>query len=264
MVILLPLKTIDRTIESIGPFCLQKWKELLIILIFLPTIELLQTGVIYRWVSIIGYDFLHTLVYLVHLFDSLWVTTLVIGYLIAILTIYNHSPLVKTLLNLFAIPVWFILLIYLSQILPVTYRLVVVALAIVLTAVGFIVDLREHIDQNPVPSDDPPRRTSIFADIANAFNRLRASYNPTQAQSSLPAASSTPYFSFVLWSLVAIKVYQFYRYLLGISMFIIIYKIIKYLLIKIYIYLTEQETVQYLIKQIIEFVQVRYEESCFY
>jgi hypothetical protein len=77
------------------------------------------------------------------------VTTLVIAYIIAVLTIYDSSPVVKTILNLFAIPVWFILLIYLSQFLPVIYRLVVVLLSIVLTVVGFIVDLREHINQNP-------------------------------------------------------------------------------------------------------------------
>jgi hypothetical protein len=207
-----------------------------------------------------GYDFLHTLIYLVHLFDSPWVTTLVITYLIAVLTIYDHKPWIKTLLNLFAIPVWFILLIYLSQILPVTYRLIVVILSIVLTVVGFIVDLRENIDQNPAHLNDAPHRTSIFTDLVNAFNHLRATYRPTQAQSSSPAASSTPYFSFVLWSLVAIKVYQFYRYLLGISMFIIIYKVIKYLLIEICIYLTRQNTVQNIIQQIIEFFQVRYVE----
>jgi hypothetical protein len=77
------------------------------------------------------------------------VTTLVIAYIIAVLTIYDSSPVIKTILNLFAIPVWFILLIYLSQFLPVIYRLVVVLLSIVLTVVGFIVDLREHINQNP-------------------------------------------------------------------------------------------------------------------
>jgi hypothetical protein len=77
------------------------------------------------------------------------VTTLVIAYIIAVLTIYDSSPLIKNILNLFAIPVWFILLFYLSQFLPVIYRLVVVILSIILTVVGFIVDLREHIDQNP-------------------------------------------------------------------------------------------------------------------
>jgi len=148
LVILFPLKTIDRIIESIGPLCLRKWKELLIIFIFLPTIELLQTGVVYRWITTIGYDFLNTLLFIVHLFDSLWVTTLVIAYIIAVLTIYDSSPLIKNILNLFAIPVWFILLFYLSQFLPVIYRLVVVILSIILTVVGFIVDLREHIDQN--------------------------------------------------------------------------------------------------------------------
>ncbi len=148
LAILLPLRTIDRTIESIGPLFIRKWKELLLILIFLPTIELLQTGVVYRWVTTIGHDIINTLVLIVHIFDSVWVTTLVIAYLIAVLTIYDSSPWIKSLLNVIAVPVWFILLIYLSQILPVTYRLAVIFLSIVLTVVGFIVDVREHIDQN--------------------------------------------------------------------------------------------------------------------
>ncbi len=149
LVILLPLKTIDRTIESFGPLCLRNWKELLIIFIFLPTIELLQTAVVYRWVITIGYDVLNILLYIVHIFDSLWITTLIIGYLLAVLIIYNNSPRIKYILDLFAIPVWFILLIYLSQFLPIIYRLIVVILSIILTVVGFVVDLREHIDQNP-------------------------------------------------------------------------------------------------------------------
>jgi hypothetical protein len=56
---------------------------------------------------------------------------------------------------------------------------------------------------------------------------------------------------------VAIKVYQFYRYLFAILIFVIIYKIIKYSLIKTYFYLTRQERVQYLIQQIIHFLQIR-------
>lgn len=113
-------------------------------------------------------------------------------------------------------------------------------------------------------ANDDQRRKSIFTDLANAFNALREYYRTRRAQSSLnvastSSASSTPYFSFVLWSLVAIKVYQFYQYLFGISIFIIIYKIIKYLLIVIYNYLARQESVQCIIQQIIQFLRVRYE-----
>ena len=43
---------------------------------------------------------------------------------------------------------------------------------------------------------------------------------------------STPYFAFVFWSLLAVKIYQFYRYLLQILIFVVIYKIIKYTKIK--------------------------------
>jgi hypothetical protein len=148
LAVLLPLRTIDRTIESIFPFSIRKWKELLVILTFLLSIVLLQTGVVYRWVITIGYDFINTFVVIVHIFDSPWMTTLVIAYLLAVLTIYDSSPSIRSILNLFAVPVWFISMIYLSQFLPVTYRLAVVILSIVLTVVGFVVDLREHIDQN--------------------------------------------------------------------------------------------------------------------
>lgn len=149
LAIILPLKTLDRMIESIFPLCLRYWKELGSIVLFLPMIEFLQAGVVYHWFLQGGTSFLEKFLFLVHLFDSVWITTLIIGYLIAVLVFYNHSPLVKTILNLFAIPVWLILLIYLSQFLPVTYRLIVVILAISLTVVGFVVDLGEHMDPNP-------------------------------------------------------------------------------------------------------------------
>lgn len=146
LIILLPLKKLDRTIDSIIPLSLRHWKEISIILIFLPTINFLQTGVIYRWLTI-SYEFFHKLVFIIHIFDSLWVTALVVTYLIAVFTIYDRSETIKKILNLLAIPIWFILLIYLSQFLPATYRLIVLILSIVLTVVGFIVDLREHIDR---------------------------------------------------------------------------------------------------------------------
>lgn len=280
--VLLPLRTIDRTIESVGPLCLRNWKALALILVFLPTIELLQSGVVYRWLLTIGCDISNTLVFIVHIFDSPWMTTLVIGYLIAVLTIYESSPIVRSLLNLVAVPVWFVLLIYLSQFLPATYRFVVIILSIVLTIVGFIVDLREHFDRNsarkfnshaakksasssiaePNAADAEPRRRSVFTDAVDVFNFIRAYYRTkrAQAQASTTATSSafsTPYFTFVLWSLVAIKVYQFYWYLFSFALFVIIYKIIKYLLIKTYLYLTQQEGVQNIAKRVIDFLQAR-------
>lgn len=103
------------------------------------------------------------------------------------------------------------------------------------------------------------RRKSIFSNLVDSFNRLREYFRTKRAQSSsfIPSASSTPYFTFVLWLLLAIKVYQFYQYLIAISVFVIIYEIIKFLLIKFYNYLIRQETVQYIIQQIIQFLQDR-------
>jgi hypothetical protein len=68
-----------------------------------------------------------------------------------------------------------------------------------------------------------------------------------QTKSVLPTpslSSSTPYFTCVLWFLVAIKVYQFSWYLIPISIFIIIYKIMKYCLFYIYTYLTSEIIIQ--------------------
>ena len=165
LAILLPLRTIDRTIESIGPLCMRKWKQLFIILIFLPAIELLQTGVIYRWITTVSDDVRLTVVSIVQVFDSPWVTTLVIAYVIAVLTIYESSPWMTSLLNLFAIPVWLVFLMYLSQFLPVTCRLIAIALVIALIVVGFAVDVRKHIKQNFARKSNQPgcqRTTGLF------------------------------------------------------------------------------------------------------
>lgn len=71
------------------------------------------------------------------------------------------------------------------------------------------------------------------------------------------SSSSTRYFTFVLWSLVAIKVYEFSWYLIPISIFIVIYKIIKSLLLYIFIYLNRQTRLKYIFQQIINFLKTR-------
>ncbi|CAF3440966.1 unnamed protein product [Rotaria socialis] len=265
LVVLLPLRTIDRTIESIFPYSKKKWRELLIIFIFLISIKLVQTGFVYHWIFIIGYGFIEKLSCIVHLCDSLWVTAVLFGYLISVLTMYENSPVIRFLLNLLAIPVWFILLLYLSQFLPVNYRLIVVILSIILTVVGFVVDFRERTKQNIVQSEstnDNEGRKSIFTYFINIFYGVRTSNHVTQEQSSVTdtsnsSASSTPYFKFIFWSLVAIKFYEGHWFLVRILIFVSIYTTIKKLLIITYIYLTRQESVQCLIQRIIEFLQVR-------
>ncbi|CAF1499805.1 unnamed protein product, partial [Rotaria sordida] len=114
----------------------------------------------------------------------------------------------------------------------------------------------------PDASNDNERRKSIFTNLVNTFNRIRTYYHVRGEQSSLPvtstsSASSTPYFTFVLWSLVAIKVYQFYWYLGRILIFVIIYKIIKKILFETYIYLMRQQSVQCIIQRIINFLKDR-------
>jgi hypothetical protein len=139
LVIILPIELIDKTIESIGPLCLRKWKQLVIIIIFLPSIEFLQSGVVYRCLTTIGYDYFVIFERHIHLFDSLWIQSFVLSYFFAVLILYNSSSVIKYLLNLFSIPIWFSLFIYLSKFLPINYRLIVVSLAVILVGISFII-----------------------------------------------------------------------------------------------------------------------------
>lgn len=237
------------------------------VIIFLLSIELIQRGLVYDWIITIEYDFIDKLCFVVHLFDSLWVTPVLVCYLIAVLTIYDSSPMIRTLLNILAIPAWFVLFVFLSQFLPVYCRVVAVILSIILTVVGFTVDLRERINQNvmqsnPDSTDKTNEHGAFFTDTVNVFNQIRAYYNTRSENSSQPvtstsSASSTPYFTFLLWLLIAIKVYQFQWYFIRLLIFVITYQIIKRSLIKIYNYLIRQESIQLIVKRIIEFLQVR-------
>jgi hypothetical protein len=138
LVFILPLKILDEILESIGPLCLRKWKQLIFILIFLPGIEFLQSGVVYRCVTKIGDDYLIIFERHIHFFDSLAIILFILIYFLAVLTIYNHSLVIQSILNRLSIPIWLSLLIYSSQILSINYRVIVVTLAMILMLVGFV------------------------------------------------------------------------------------------------------------------------------
>jgi hypothetical protein len=70
---------------------------------------------------------------------------------------------------------------------------------------------------------------------------------------SSSSSSSTRYFAFVFWSLIAIKVYDFCWYLILISIFLVVYKILKCLLFYIYTYFTAQACMKYIIQRMISF-----------
>lgn len=242
--IILPLKTIDRTIESIYPLCCRHWKELSLIGLFLGIKFYLLTNNTYQWCLLISNNFVEKFLFLVRPFDSPYITTLILAYSIAVLFMYNHSPLVKMILNLFAIPVWLILLIYLSQFLPVNYRLIVIFLAISLTFIGFVVDVRETIERNPSQDDERLRRKSIFTNLVNFFQRFQTTNNSVSVERKSTASSSTPYFTFIFWSLIAIKIYQFGYYLAFLVILVPSYLLIKYLLIQLSTYLIQQESIK--------------------
>ena len=141
---LLPLRAIDQTIEAIGRLFVERWKRLILILLCVPLIELLHSGLISRCLTTVAHDIYERILSTVHRFDSPWTTALVIGYLLAVIFIYDRSPLVSFVLNLLALPIWLILFMYLSQYLPAKYRLIMIGLIISLTLIGLFFDIRDY------------------------------------------------------------------------------------------------------------------------
>ena len=141
----LPWQLIDGLIESIGPVCCRQWKHVLFVLVFLPSMEFLHAHSLHEVCST-AMEFTSSVASqtISRLFDCPWINVFILVYILAILTIYNYSPRMTRVLKLCAIPVWSMLLVYLSQYLSITYRWVVVVLVIILTAVGFISELRER------------------------------------------------------------------------------------------------------------------------
>lgn len=140
LIIFFPLKILDQIIEFFGLLCIQKWKQLIVIIIFLPSIEFLQSDIVYRCLITTGYDYYLLFERYIHLFDSLWILFIIFIYFFSILTIYHRSFQLKYILNIFAIPIWFCLFLYLSQIFSIYYRLIVVTCTIILAIVGYVIE----------------------------------------------------------------------------------------------------------------------------
>lgn len=140
LIFILPFKIFDQILESIPPLCIRKWKELILILIFLPSIEIFQTGIIYRWIVTIIYDYFIQFEKFIHIFDSSWIIFIIFIYFFFVCTIYNSSLIIKNLLRIFSIPIWLILFIYLSQYFSINYRFVGVTFISILLVIGFIFD----------------------------------------------------------------------------------------------------------------------------
>ena len=140
----LPCQCVDRTLEATGPFCLQRWKYCLFILLFRFAIELVHLSIVHDYLSVISGAVLLRCQQTRDLCDSPWTVGLIIIYLLALLTIYHQSWLIKSMLNIFAIPVWFVLFVYLLQSISLVYRSTLVALLILLISVGFLLDRNEQ------------------------------------------------------------------------------------------------------------------------
>ncbi|CAF1179897.1 unnamed protein product [Adineta ricciae] len=182
LVILLPLRIFDKTIESIGPICIQNYKSLLFTSIFLPSIEFLRSDIVYEWITTIG------------------------AFLICC---------------------------------------------------GYLID--QKVNQSSSSQVNQHQQT-ILIRTCNCFNHFRTYLHMKRTKTILSSSSSsTTYFNFVLWSFMAIKVYQFYWYLIPISIFVVTYKSIKYLLLNLYIYLRRQVCSQDLIQRFIQFWKIRRE-----
>jgi hypothetical protein len=140
LAILLPLQIFDKAIESIGPLCIQRWKQIALISIFLPSVQFLQSGIVYRWLTTIGYDYFLIYGPYIHVFDSAWVIVVVLSYLCAVLTAYHTSSAVRRSLKLLVVPIWFSFFVYVSQIFPVAYRAIIVTLGGIATCIGYVTD----------------------------------------------------------------------------------------------------------------------------
>lgn len=140
LIILFPLKILDEILEFFGLLCIRKWKELIIIIIFLPSIEFLQSDIVYRCLITIGDNYFLLFERHIHLFDSRWIILIIFIYFSAVSTVYNRSFELKYILNIFAIPIWFCLFVYLSQIFPIYYRFIVVNFTSILAVVGYIIE----------------------------------------------------------------------------------------------------------------------------
>lgn len=96
-------------------------------------------------------------------------------------------------------------------------------------------------------------------DDANSIHRLghfrKYFFNKSPLSSN---GSSTRYFAFILWSLLAIKIHEFSWYFIPISIFIILYKMIKFLLLSFRTYLTSQKSFLYLGERMKHFWTVRH------
>jgi hypothetical protein len=115
--------------------------------------------------------------------------------------------------------------------------------------------LTAYLFPGSTSSQPDEHQESILMKIlrCSGYNRLNRGGAAVRQSSS----SSATYFTFVLYSLVAIKVYQFYWYLIPLSIFVAIYKSIKRVLLYTYIYLSRQACIQNLIQQFFRFWHAR-------
>ena len=137
LIILLPMRILDRSIDLIGVFWSRKWKEFLFILICLPTVEFFQSGMIYRSINTLIYKCYIHLERHVRFGDSPWMLTMIGLYFFAVLTVYNSSDRSRVFLTKLAGPMWCGLVLYLSQILPINYRVIVLICTGVLAVFGY-------------------------------------------------------------------------------------------------------------------------------
>lgn len=258
LAVLLPLQIVDTTIESVGPLCIRSWKQIVVISLFLPFVEFLQSGLVYRWLNTVVYGYFLLFERYIPVFDSVGVILIVLGYLCTTLTVYQRSSFAQRLWKLCAVPVWCSFFLFSSQVIPVPYRSIVVSLTVTVTCAAYV------IDQLTNRKRDEERKGSIAVSLASILmkllrpsDRIRVYLRGATVKRSSSLSSSTACFTFVLCSLVAIKIYQFYWYLIPVCIVVVIYKVIKSTLIYTYTHLSQQTRVQQLIQHLIRFCQIR-------
>ena len=142
--VLLPCRTIDRTFEWISSFCRRHWKGCLFMTLFRPTLDSLDVQLLRQYLTKINFYPLTLCQIDWQIVNHTYWMPFLILYVVGVLTYSKRSRLIQTSLSFITGSVWLMLLVYVSQSLSVTYRLMILSLLVFLLILGFLSDRQER------------------------------------------------------------------------------------------------------------------------
>lgn len=119
------------------------------------------------------------------------------------------------------------------------------------------IHLKSHHEEQHLLLESPCSKIEENVNSFHRFQRIRTYFFTKSPLSSSSPSSSARYFTFILWSLLAVKIHDFSWYFIPISIFIIFYKSVKGLFIASFSYLTSRDYFHSLVKRIRRFCTVR-------